>query len=395
MNTSAMGARAESNTSPGRVAVNMLWCLPGRVGGSEQYLVRQLHGVVEATGTEFAPIVFAPRGFGSAHPELASVVDLQESSSSNEVRALRVWRESTWMVARSHGVSLVHHGGGTLPPRTVQPALLTVHDLQYLVYPQYFSRTKLRYLRARLPKSVRVARHVTVPSHYVKRTLIERLGVSEDAVSVVRHGTEPTLGVMQAPESGLRERFGLRAEHVLVYPAVTHPHKNHRFLVELMKGPLRDRDVQVVFAGAPGRADDDLRREIASSGVSDRIRVVGRLGDRDRDGLLSMATALVFPSEYEGFGAPVIEAMALGAPVLAANTTALPEVVGDAGHVLPFALEAWAGAFDDVVARRAWWQERGRLRSLQFRSIDSGNDLAEVYRRVLRRGASHEAERHS
>lgn len=378
-----------------RVAVNMLWCRPGQVGGSEQYLVRQLEGLVSHTAQEFAIEVYAPRGFAAAHTSLAACTAVHESSSAETIRPLRVWREATWLARRAHGALLVHHGGGTVPPRSPQPAVLTLHDLQYLVYPEYFSRTKLRYLHSRVPASVTAAAHITVPSSYVRQTVVERLGVEPSMVSVVRHGVESSLGHHATSQAELRDRFALRAAHVLVYPAVTHPHKNHRFLVDLLSGPLRDLDVQLVFAGTSGRADAELRRQIASSGMQDRIRLVGRLGDHDRDGLLAMSTALVFPSLYEGFGAPVIEAMALGAPVLAADTTALPEVVGDAGHVLPLDLEAWHHALSDVIANRAAWQERGRIRARRFRAVDSGADLAAVYRRVLAHGASSESERSS
>jgi len=91
---------------------------------------------------------------------------------------------------------------------------------------------------------------------------------------------------------------------------------------------------------------------------------------------------LVFPSSYEGFGAPVIEAMALGAPVIASNRTALPGVVGDAGYAIELDVQTWADAVSDVIARREMWQQRGRTRAAEFSAVDSGRDLAAVYRKV-------------
>ena len=365
-----------------RIAVNMLWCVPGAVGGSEQYLVRQLLGLREASDDEFSLDVYAPRNFSRAHPELAQVATIHESTSDERVRPRRVWHEATWLASRARGAAVVHHGGGTVPPRSPQPTVLTIHDLQYLVYPQYFSRTKLRYLTMRLPASVRRAHHIVVPSAYVQRTVVERLAVPLDRVSVVRHGIEPSLGANRTPERELRDRFGLTADHVLVFPAVTHPHKNHRFLLDVLAGPLRATDVQLVFAGGAGRAHDTVQHAISSLGLADRVKMVGRLGDRDRDGLLAMAAALVFPSSYEGFGAPVIEAMALGAPVIASNRTALPGVVGDAGYAIELDVQTWADAVADVIARREMWQQRGRTRAAEFRAVDSGRDLAAVYRNV-------------
>jgi alpha-1,3-rhamnosyl/mannosyltransferase len=366
-----------------RVAVNLLWCLPGRVGGSEQYLVRQITGLHDALGREFDVHAYVPRGFSHAHPHLADAATVHESRTSQSSRLLRVATEATWFASHARSAALVHHGGGTLPPRSPQPSLLTVHDLQYLAYPEYFSTTRLRYLSSRMPVSVRRATRIAVPSEYVRRTVVERLGVREDKVCVVRHGVESSLGSQHTSEHELRERFGLRSQHVLAYPAVTHPHKNHDFLCDLVAGPLRGRDIQVVFAGGKGRAHDDIARRVARDGLGDRVKMVGRLGERDRDGLLSMVAALVFPSRYEGFGAPVIEAMALGTPVVASDQTALPEVVGAAGHVVALAVEAWASAVDDAIARRAHWAALGAARAAQFTAAASGRDLADAYRRTV------------
>lgn len=370
-----------------RVAVNLLWCVPGRVGGSEQYLVRQLAGLREACGNEFDLQVFAPRGFAQAHSSFAADVAVRESRSQGRIRPLRVAREATWLAARARGCDLVHHGGGTVPPRSPQPALLTIHDLQYLAYPDYFSPLKLRYLSSQLPVSARRARHVVVPSNFVRSTVIERLGVAPEKVSVVRHGVEGSIGSQRTSAAELRSRFGITASVVLAYPAITHPHKNHEFLCDLVAGPLRGRDVQVVFAGGEGRAHEALRRRIAELRLDGVIKLVGRLDDADRDGVIAMSSALVFPSTYEGFGAPVIEAMSLGAPVIASDRTALPEVVGDGGQVVGLDVAAWAAAVDDAITNRDEWVRRGRDRATQFRSVDSGRDLGSAYRLVARGSA--------
>jgi alpha-1,3-rhamnosyl/mannosyltransferase len=221
----------------------------------------------------------------------------------------------------------------------------------------------------------------------VRNTVVERLDVPVEHVSVVRHGVEASIGAQRTDESDLRARLGLAAPHVLSYPAITHPHKNHGFLCELLAGPLRRDDVQVVFAGGAGRVHEALIRRVAELHLGNRVVFAGRLDDRDRDGLIAMSSALVFPSSYEGFGAPVIEAMALGTPVIAADSTALPEVVGNAGQVLPLDAEAWASAVDAAIDGRDEWRMRGRARAAEFRAIDSGRDLASAYRRTLTSGS--------
>jgi glycosyltransferase involved in cell wall biosynthesis len=103
----------------------------------------------------------------------------------------------------------------------------------------------------------------------------------------------------------------------------------------------------------------------------------------DRNGLLAMAEAMVFPSQYEGFGAPLIEAMTLGAPVVCSDATCMPQIVGDAGLVLPLQPDAWAGALDTVRRRRSELVAAGHRRALDFTSKASGAALARVYARAL------------
>jgi glycosyltransferase involved in cell wall biosynthesis len=134
--------------------------------------------------------------------------------------------------------------------------------------------------------------------------------------------------------------------------------------------------------GGSGAADSAVRQRLQDPRVSRWVTHVGRVPDRDRNGLLSMARALVFPSEYEGFGAPVIEAMQLGVPVVTSDRTCLPEVVADAGIVLSLQEDLWAAVPDLVGARRSELIERGGRRVADFSVSASGDALAKAYRMV-------------
>lgn len=362
------------------VGVNLTWCVPGGVGGSEQYLVRQVLGLAEI-GAPYDLTVYAPRGFAAAHPDVAESVRTVEAPSDCRSRTLRVALENAWLAPRTRRHRLVHHGGGTIPSCAPGATLLTVHDVQYLDYPEYFGAVKLRWLRSRVPSSLRRATAVAVPSEFVRGTLSRVAGGPRGPVHVVRHGVEPRLGASPTPEAELRRRYGLGAARVVAYPAVTHPHKNHAFLLELLAGPWRD--VVVVLAGGAGRAEDEVAARASALGVAGRVRRIGRVGDDDRDGLLLMSEALVFPSRYEGFGAPLVEAMALGVPVVAGDCAAVPEVVGDAGLVLPLRTGTWAGALDEVRARRDDLVARGRRRAAEFTSRRSAEDLVVAYESAM------------
>lgn len=361
-----------------RVAVNLTWCVPGRVGGSEEYLVRQLLGLLDI-GAPYDLVAFAPRGFAAAHPELASGMRVVEAPTDAQSRPLRVVVENTWLARRTQSFDVVHHGGGTLPQRGNPTTVLTVHDVQYLTYPDYFTPLKLRYLRNRVPASVRRATVVAVPSRYVGDSLTAAYGLAPSVVHVVRHGMEPGIGVGATGADELRERFALGTARVLVFPAITHPHKNHEFILELLAHEWRDEDVVVVMAGGEGLAEERVMARARELGVTGRIRRVGRVGAHDRDGLIMLAEALVFPSMYEGFGAPVVEAMALGTPVIAANGTALQEVVGDAGLALPLTRDAWGPALGRVRERRDELIRLGREHASHFTNRESARDLCGAY----------------
>ena len=159
--------------------------------------------------------------------------------------------------------------------------------------------------------------------------LIDAYGVAPERVSVVPHGVEASLGTAA---HRVRTPAGLRLGPgpIIVFPAITDPHKGHRFLLDVMAQHWTDPDLRLVLLGGAGSADDEVNADIERLGLQRRIVRTGRVSDAHRDGLIARH-GLVFPSQYEGFGAPVVEAMALGTPVICSDQPALVEVVGDAG----------------------------------------------------------------
>jgi glycosyltransferase involved in cell wall biosynthesis len=364
-----------------KVGINLLWARPGRVGGSEDYFVRQLLGLSELTH-DFDVAAYVLPGFSTSHPELARTTFVTAPLSGQQ-RPMRVGMEHSWLAlqCRKRGDMLMHHGGGTIPGFGIQPAVLTIHDLQWLEYPQYVKALKLRYLSWVTPRSIRKARVIIVPTDFVRQTVIRAYGADPDQIVLVRHGMEACLGVNATEEATLRSRYNLGAGPIVVYPAMTHPHKRHDFLVNLVAGPWRD--ATLVLIGGAGSAEAVLRSQISM--VSGRCKIVrpGRVPAADRDGLIKMALAVAFPSEYEGFGAPALEAMALGTPLIASDCGSLPEVVGNAGLVLPLDVDAWAPALEYVEARRGELIAAGRQRVLEYSTRKSGEELLAAYHLAL------------
>ena len=275
-----------------------------------------------------------------------------------------------------------------------RPILLTVHDLQYLELPQYFSRLRLRYLRLMMPRSVARASVVATPSEFVRGTVIDAFGIDDERVVVVPHGVrsmrstpiENGVRSSKSPQptvGDVRRRYGLGEGPYVVYPAITHPHKNHRLLLDVMARHWTDPALRLVLLGGAGAVDADVGRAIVDLGLGGRVVRPGRVPAADRDALIAGATALVFPSRYEGFGAPLIEAMALGTPVVCGDHPALREVAGSAAIVLPDDVEAWSGALEDVERRRAELVAAGRERLTHYTLAVSGGALVDAYHRTV------------
>ena len=367
------------------VAVNLLWLAPGRVGGSEQYLVRQLAGLPEASGV--APRLMVQRPFVAAHPDLSARYSVDVWPFEKDWRGARIVAEHTWLVARARAADVVHHGGGTVPIAAPTPIVLTIHDLQYLAHPQYFSRARLQYLRWMMPRSARRAAVIAVPSAFVRETVINAFGIEPDRVVVVPHGVPSATPVEPQAIDATRTRLGLGSRAYVVYPAITHPHKGHAVLLEMMEA--LDSDIALVFAGGRGQAEEDLMARVRERGLTDRVVRTGRVSDQDRDALIAGAEVLVFPSEYEGFGAPLVEAMTLGTPIVASAQPAVREVVGDAAVLVdaagPDAGAAWAAAVGSAISDREQLIAAGRARRSRFTLEASGTAIAAAYRQAADR----------
>ena len=374
-------------TSAPAVGLNALWVAPGVVGGSEESTVGTLTALAAAAPTDLQHVLFVTSAFERAHPDVTAVFECVVAPAPPGGRAGRVAVESTWLVAqtRRHSLAAVHHLGGTVPPLRGAPSLVTVHDLQPLDLPENFSRGKVAYLRVAVPRSVRAAAVVVTPSDFVRQTVIERFELDPDGVVTVHHGVDRPAAFVAADE--LRPRYGL-PERWVVLPAITYPHKNHELLLQAFAQLTHD-DVALVLTGGVGPHERAVRDTIVQLGLGDRVARTNRIPRADLQGLVHHAAALVFPSRYEGFGLPVVEAMAWDCPVLAAAATALPEVVGDGGQLLPpDDPGVWAAALDHLLSdpdEGDRWRAAGLARAATFTWERTGAGVLDAQRLALAR----------
>lgn len=374
------------NGRTNKVGINLLWMVPGVVGGSETYVTRLLSGLVERS-TAFDYTLFALPQFKDAHPELAKTFKTAFAPVSGQWKSFRIAGENSWLIreCRRRHIDLVHHAGGVIPVlRTTRP-VLTIHDLQYLYYPEYFTTSKLAYLKRMVPRSAEAARLVLTPSEFTRRTVIERLNIDPSIVIVVPHGISPR--EPETPADGVREIYGL-PERFFLYPAITYPHKNHLVLLEAFARLRRLKpETMLVFTGAKGSMETRIASEIHKLGIDASVKRLGYVPANHLDAMYRQAVAMCFPSRFEGFGAPVLEAMARGCPVIAANATALPEVVGNAGQLLsPDNAEQWTRAMTAVLeddSERERLAKAGIERSREFTWTRAADLLEDSYRHAL------------
>jgi alpha-1,3-rhamnosyl/mannosyltransferase len=286
-------------------------------------------------------------------------------------------------------VSLWHQLTPALPLPTRAPLVVTVHDVLPLQQPQWYSRFARTTVVAALRFAARHAAGIITPSRAVARDVIEVLGVDRERISVVPEGVDRTFVAEPEPHAvrAVCEQFGvIPGQFVLTLGAIG-PRKNVETLIEaLATVPPEVRPILLV-AGADGGSLGALRQRAEATGTAGQVRWAGRVCDTDLTALLHGAAGLAHPSRYEGFGLPVLEAMAAGTPVLAAAAGALPELVADGGVLIdPDDIAGWAAALVRLVADEAWaagLASRGRYRAEPYTWPAAARTTWRAYDEVL------------
>ena len=292
-------------------------------------------------------------------------------------------------------LDLFHSPDFVLPPTSGNiPTLLTVHDLSFVHFPDTFPKALVDYLNSVVPWSVERATHVVADSQATKDDLVQLWGVAEKKVTVLYSGVSRTYrpDIDVAATQRVRERYGLEKRPYLLTVGTVQPRKNYQMLIRAFAAAAGDLPYDLAIAGGRGWLDDQMLNEAHKQGINDRVRFLGFVADEDLPALYSGATLFLFPSLYEGFGLPVLEAMACGVPVIMSNSSSLPEVGGNAVLPLPpDATDAWTGAISTLLRDtelRAQLQEAGLQRVRDFSWQKSAEVLLELYAALLDKGAT-------
>jgi len=324
---------------PLTIAIDASRTLPALRTGTEQYSVFLLRALM-AIETPHRWQLYAPA------PPPDDLLPLPPRWEWRAIPFPRLWTHLrlSWAMARdrpdvlfvpAHVVPIVH------PRATV----VTIHDLGYLRFPDAHTASSRRYLDWSTRWSVRAARRVIAVSGATRDDLVTMLKMPQDKITVVHHGVRPADA--RLPDAAVRamlDRLGIARPYVLFLGTVQ-PRKNLGRLIRAFRQVV-DAGLPhtLVIAGRMGWLAEPIRAEVTARGLTDRVHFAGYVADGDLPALYTGADAFAFPSLYEGFGMPALEALSYGVPVVASKTTSLPEIVGDAGLLVDPEDEAAMGA---------------------------------------------------
>jgi glycosyltransferase involved in cell wall biosynthesis len=304
-----------------------------------------------------------------------------------------LWRQLAWeqiglpLQARRLRADLIHTPLGTSSPllRRV-PLVTTVHDLAPTRHPELLPRGRSRWYWGRwVPFTARFADRVLVPSASTRRDLVALAGVRDERITVVPWGV-PLEDLVGASTGDVIATYGL-VDPFLLYVGTIDRRKDYRTLLAALA--RLDPAVRLVIAGTVIAGRTDFPETVRRLGLEPRVTVLGYVPERDLPALYRAARVFVYPSFYEGFGLPVLEAMACGTPVVTYNVTSLPEVAGDAarlldGPVTPERLADEIGRLVDDAALRRELSERGRAWARRFDWGRTARLTVEAYEAIAR-----------
>jgi glycosyltransferase involved in cell wall biosynthesis len=351
-----------------RVGISLLTLAPGDLGGSETY-ARQLVRALASVGTlEYS--VFVPERAKDAAGRLPAI-EVKDPPMARRgpgriagmaLASVRSKRVQTQL----HTVDVVHYALTVPLPRAKTPTVVTLHDVQHRDLPDFFGPARRSFRRIAYDRATQAADAVVVTTEFVRGRALDLLELDPTRVHVIPHAINHTVF-----RQGDEER-----EPILIYPARAWPHKNHPRLFEAFE-ILRKHDpnLRLILTGGGLERLGRLPEAVERWGIVPAAELAS---------LYRRAACLVFPSLYEGFGLPPLEAMACGCPVAASNVAAIPEVCGDAAVLFdPTDPEAIATAVLEADARADELREQGYTRAAEFTWEKTARAHEDVYRAAL------------
>jgi glycosyltransferase involved in cell wall biosynthesis len=295
------------------------------------------------------------------------------------------WSVGLPLYARRARIDLFHGTNFEIPLWSRRRSVLTIHDLSTLLYPETHRTSAVRRARLRLPVAATMAAAIITPTEAVKREVCERLKIKPEKVKAIHEAPRRTFTPLPGDEAAaIRQRLGVEDEFLL-FVGTLEPRKNLSTLLRAFAQLLNDTSLrpQLVIAGGEGWMIRETLSLMDSGGIKDRVRLTGYLNDEDLRALYSSCRAFIYPSLYEGFGLPPLEAMACGAPVVASRIAALQETLGEVAVLIEaLDVQALSRSMTEIVKdekRRVAISEAGIKRAARFSWDTAARRTHEVY----------------
>lgn len=293
--------------------------------------------------------------------------------------AKQVWsHQPDVLFIPAHTMPIVH--------KSSLKTVVTIHDLGYEYLPQYHQFPHKLYLNRTTEYAARHATQLIAVSEFTKKDLINKLGVPAERISVVYEGVEPVNKPSENDIQVVKQKHNLTGPYI-VFIGTIQPRKN---LVRLIQAFAQIADqhpqLELVLAGGKGWMSDDIYATPAECNIADRVKFLGYIDEHDKPALYAGAQATALVSLFEGFGLPVIESMAVGTPVIASNSSSLPEVVGQAGLLVnPESVQDIAQGLDKIISQqnlREQYVANGLLQAKKFTWEQAAQGTLAVLERV-------------
>jgi glycosyltransferase involved in cell wall biosynthesis len=289
----------------------------------------------------------------------------------------------------AHGADVYHGVLNVMPLLAGVPSVVTIHDLSAMLFPQTFRRINRMYTRWAIEVSAKRAAHLFTVSEYAKQEMVTHLKVPAERITVTYDACDARFRPSAPAElAAFRQRNGL-PERYLFYLGTLEPRKNIPRLLDAYAQIAHEVDAPLLIGGGRGWLYEPILAQAERLNLGDKLRFVGYIPQEEQHLWYGAAMAFVFPSLYEGFGMPPLEAMACGTPVIVSNASCLPEVTGDAGYqVDPHDVEGWALAMRHVLSDAALREDlaaRGPVQAARFSWEETARRTLAVYQTVARR----------
>ena len=383
------GRAAATPTRRLHVGLNLIFLVPQQTGGMEIYARELIAALVEqAPSISFTAFINRETAAAKDGPwgQIVRSVLVPVNAGSRPQWVLGEQGPLPLQAARA-GVQLLHSLGSTAPAWGPFSRVVTVHDLIYARFPEAHGGLHAKGMGVLVPLAVRRSHRVIADSQSTKRDLIEILSTNAQMIDVVPLGFRGSRAVEPVSEVQLRRRLGLGGRRVLLTLSAKRPHKNLITLIGALARIPPDQRPKLVMPGYPTSHEQELAQRAQQLGAADDVLLLPWVSEEELEGLWQLADAFVYPSLYEGFGLPVLEAMARGVPVACSNASSLPEVAGRAALLFdPLSEQQIAEAIEKLLRERSEAErlaEAGRRQAARFTWGATAKQTIAVYQRAL------------